>query len=474
MLSNRGPNEYVREGRRWHARTARGGLVSLLRPLFRHPSVLWLACAMSDAEREFAASADEPGLASGDVVPEEGARFVTPDPDDFREYYATFANELLWPVQHGLWAPGADVVTRRHFAAWDAYRRVNQAFAEAVEGNEPWVLVQDYQLYLVPGFLRRLKPRARILHFTHIPWPPLRSWDAIPRHFVREFFESLVSADVVGLQTHADVDYFLAGVRGVLPGAEIDWRTSTVEYEGRTVRVRAYPASGDFDAIVAAGARSAQIEAGTSVAPRLGDRTVLRVDRLDPSKNQLLGFEAFRELLRLEPERLADTRMLACLVPSRTDVGRYRDYRDAVYRRVGEVNEEFEAETEGRPPISVLYMDDRRQAMHAMQNSEVLLANSVADGMNLVVKEALILGKQGIVPVVSRTAGVTEELGEWVIEVGASDIHGTARALSRALAMPEEERRRRAAEARRYLRNHDLGDWITRQLRDLVAAASER
>ena len=215
VLSNRGPSEYVREGRRWEARIARGGLVSLLRPLFRHPSVLWLACAMSDAEREFAASAAEPGLAVGEILPEEGAKFVTPDPDDFREYYATFSNELLWPVQHGLWAPGADVVERRHFEAWDAYRRVNHAFAEAVEGEEPWVLVQDYQLYLVPGFLRRLQRDARILHFTHIPWPPLRSWDAIPREFVRQFFESLLAADVVGLQTHADVDYFLSGARAV-------------------------------------------------------------------------------------------------------------------------------------------------------------------------------------------------------------------------------------------------------------------
>src|SRR5207244_12941921 len=94
-----------------------------------------------------------------------------------------------------------------------------------------------------------------------------------------------------------------------------------------------------------------------------GKQTIIRADRLDPSKNQIIGFCAFGRLLELRPDLCRNVRFLAFLIPSRTDLSVYRNYRDAVYTMI----------------------DDREQALAAMEQCDVLLANSRVDGLNLVV-----------------------------------------------------------------------------------------
>src|SRR5262249_54503664 len=146
-----------------------------------------------------------------------------------------------------------------------------------------------------------------------------------------------------------------------------------------------------------------------------GTSTVIRVDRLDPSKNQVIGFMAFGRLLEMRPDLRATSRFLAFLVPSRTDLGVYREYRDAVYRVIDGINARFGSDP-GRagaagPPIQVFYTNDREQALAAMADCDVLLANSREDGMNLVVKEWAVVSRRPGVAIVSETAGVAWETG---------------------------------------------------------------
>lgn len=58
----------------------------------------------------------------------------------------------------------------------EAYRTVNQRFAEAVvqayrSGDFIWI--HDYHLMLVPQLVRRAIPEANISFFWHIPWPAM-------------------------------------------------------------------------------------------------------------------------------------------------------------------------------------------------------------------------------------------------------------------------------------------------------------
>jgi trehalose 6-phosphate synthase len=100
----------------------------------------------------------------------------------------------------------------------------------------------------------------------------------------------------------------------------------------------------------------------------------------------------------------------------------------------------------------------------------VVLVNPVVDGMNLVAKEAVLVGDGTLV--LSETAGAAEQLGADALTVAAADVAGTSRALERALAMEDDERTRRLRRLRASVREEDLAWWLARQLRDLSFLAS--
>ena len=59
-------------------------------------------------------------------------------------------------------------------------------------------------------------------------------------------------------------------------------------------------------------------------------QSIVRVDRMDPTKNQLAGFDAFERVFEGWPDLRGRVCFNAFLVPSRTDLHIYRTYREAV------------------------------------------------------------------------------------------------------------------------------------------------
>ena len=124
--------------------------------------------------------------------------------------------------------------------------------------------------------------------------------------------------------------------------------------------VRAYPASVDPRALQRQ-MRSPEVAAARErLNADSGEFNIIRVDRLDPSKNQQVGFRAFGRLLEMRPDLCGRVRFLALLVPSRTDLGIYRAYRDAVFAPSTRSTRRFR-DACGGPPIRVFYTNDREQ-----------------------------------------------------------------------------------------------------------------
>ena len=103
---------------------------------------------------------------------------VTLSADEIERYYEGFSNDTLWPLYHDVISPPT-----YHRTWWDAYRRVNQRFADAAvaqaaPGAVVWV--HDYQLQLVPQMIRAQRPDVRIGFFNHIPFPPLELFQQLP------------------------------------------------------------------------------------------------------------------------------------------------------------------------------------------------------------------------------------------------------------------------------------------------------
>ena len=247
-------------------------------------------------------------------------KLVEPNLEDYGGYYNEIANPLLWFIQHQLWdIPRAPSITEGTWQAWnDGYKPVNKLFAEAIaeavqdEQREAIVLPQDYHLYMVPHYLRRLLGESvQIQPFVHIPWPGPDAWRILPQLMRDSILGSLLESDRVGFQTEKDAFNFVQCCRFYL-GAHAHGRRDAVEYHGRDVGAMTYPISVDVEKLKQLADEQVTRLERSQLLNAVGDRAViLRVDRIEPSKNILRGLQAYRTLLEKYPQHQGKVQMLA-------------------------------------------------------------------------------------------------------------------------------------------------------------------
>ena len=177
------------------------------------------------------------------------------------------------------------------------------------------------------------------------------------------------------------------------------------------------------------------------------------------------GFEAYECLLEDHPELLGKVNFLALLVPSKAEIESYRRYQGETHAQIDAINARFSRRH--WQPIQVFYENNRTQALAAMSLYDVMLVNSLADGMNLVAKEGPTLNRRDGVLVLSKTAGAYADLGAGSIGIDPEDVQETANALYLALTMAPDERRERARQLREAVREHDLGAWLRALIDDI-------
>ena len=488
VVSNRGPLSFRHTSATgWHAERGSGGLVTALAELGRHAPITWISGALDRADRQAAellakhAGAERKQLVQAieEQLPGQDVRLILRDlpHDAWQLHYATVANPFLWFVQHQLYMlPYEPIIDDKLIAAWQqGYRLVNEGLAQAavdatLDARRPVILVQDYHLYLAATTLRAARPESLLLHFNHIPWPAVDSWLVLPQGLHRAVCEGLLANDIVGLQTDRHATNFLQAVDAFVRDARVDPAGRHVRWRGRTIWVRAYPISIDAGALATYAGSEAVTRQREKLQERVeragGPRLIVRVDRLEPSKNALRGFLAFEALLKRRPDLRRGVRFLAIQSTSREKLSEYARYATAVREIVARINGMSDPDD---PPIWLLDGSDYAQAIAAMQLADVMLVNPVVDGMNLVAKEAVVVGEPALV--LSETAGAAEQLAADSLMVTAADVAGTSEMLERGLEMPLEERRRHIRRLRASVRDEDLEWWLSRQLRDLAAVA---
>jgi trehalose 6-phosphate synthase len=477
IVSNRGPVTFSRSesGERGYSRGA-GGLVTALNAVSRRrQEVVWIASAQSEEDARVA----EESLEEPYKVEDLKIVLVEHDEESYDLMYNHLANPLLWFVQHGLYdlpyKPELGEDTQR---AWeDGYVVISENFAEAVGstleaigGEEPVILVHDYQLYMVPHALReRLGDDPFISLFVHIPWPDPETWRVLPRYVREGALRSLLEANVVAFHTEGYARNFVRTTQEVL-GVKTNEGEGVIHLGDREVWVRAYPISIDpseFEEL----AQSEEVLEGEESVKNLAGKLLLRVDRMDLSKNIVRGFHAYDRMLERYPQMREQVTFLARCQPSRGDIPEYARYAEDIQNVAGEINEKHA--TGSWKPIELSMEDDFPLSVAAYKNYDVLLVNAVRDGMNLIAKEAVIANEKNGVLLLSENAGAHEELGEHALTVNPFDIDEQADALYEALTMPEDERARRAEELEQTIRSYTIEEWVEAQLRD-IAAYQER
>lgn len=480
VASNRGPVTFIDEGEgRFSSRKGSGGVVTAVSAIARERQPVWVACAMTDGDRLRAELAQRNGevlISPPGPRPEFRLRFVVPEPLAYHRYYNEISNPLLWFLQHYLWdTPRSPDITAETWTAWtEGYEHVNRLFADEIIAvteafnDEPIIMLQDYHLYLCPGFIRELRPNAIIQQFVHIPWPDPDYWRLLPFKIRQQICEGMLGNDLVAFQTRDHARSFMYTCEAYVPGVRIDYNGRGIIWNGRRIEVRDYPISIDVEAVRRI-AHSKDARSYDRYLPNyLNEYTVLRVDRAEPSKNIIRGFHAFGRFLEAHPEFLGRVNFMAIMVPSRMDVEEYRDYLDDVSAIVGRINARYANVETGWQPIHLIMGENYPRALAAMRWYDVLMVNTIIDGMNLVAKEGSLLNERNGVLILSEGAGAAIQLGEDALMISPADVEGTADAIYQALTMPQAERRRRAENLRRAVEGDDVAKWFREQLWDIV------
>ena len=450
LVSNRGPLAFHLVDGLPVAGTSAGGLAGSMRPLLVGTEATWVASTLGEADR----AAAEAGLMTDRGIHIE---LVEPEPEVYNLAYNVVSNAMLWFCHHHLFdAARRPRPDRRWLEAWEAYREFNALFAERVAKVAPEggrVLVQDYHLALMGSDLARLRPDLRTTHFTHTPFADPSVLRMLPTAVGVELLGSLAGFGACGFHTERWASAYLGGQAMVSGTARPD-RPTFVS-----------PLSTDPDLLQDSAARPEVARALARIEEKIGgaDRQVIvRVDRMELSKNLLRGFWAFDELLELQPHRRERVVFVALAYPTRQGLPEYLAYQNEVESTVERINRRW-----GRPgwtPIILEVEDDYPRSLAALGRYDVLLVNPVRDGLNLVAKEGPLVNARSGVVALSREAGAFDELYPAVLEVNPFDVSGTAAVLAEALDMGEAQRAAAAERLRRLITARHPADWLQAQL----------
>ncbi|MEY9848527.1 trehalose-6-phosphate synthase/hydroxymethylpyrimidine pyrophosphatase-like HAD family hydrolase [Streptacidiphilus sp. BW17] len=377
---------------------------------------------------------------------------VPVDPATWSGYFHRTCKDALWPILMS--EPDRAVFDERF---WADYRTVNDRFAqhisaEAAPGATVWL--HDYNLWLVPGLLRRIRPDLRTGLFHHTPFPAPETFAALP--VAAELRSSLACLDWAGFHT----DDFAAHFRGALAGLPHPPPTAV------------HPLGIDRPVIE----KLARLR-----APHRRTATghvVLSVERLDYVKAPIQKVDAIDHLLTRRPELRGRLTFRLVCPPPEAGITAYDTTRRHLEQRVGEIN----ARWRQRHWQPVDYLPRRLSSTEVVDEyltADVLWITSLQDGMNLTAKEFIAarsaLPHDQVEPgvlVLSRHAGAATELGEAALLTDPHSIEDLSTVLGRALDLAPIERRARMNRLSELLGHERPADWANRILRAIRSTGS--
>lgn len=399
--------------------------------------------------------------------------------EQVESFYHVTSKEALWPILHSF--PGQ---FRYDNVDWRTFREVNRLFAEAaaeqVEDNG-LVWIHDYNLWLVPAYLRRLKPKVRIAFFHHTPFPGPDIFNVLP--WREEIIASLLDCDLVGFHIPRYAKNFAEVVQssgaGVIDGVEevedglattgLALSETSVPVRLRTprrlVRIGVSPVGTDPHVIE----RTLDGEESRALQRQLteeldGRRLLIAVGRTDYTKGMIESLLAFERLLERRPEMVGEVKLLVTSVRAASTMKVYEDTQREIEGLVGRINGRF-SKLNWTPVVLFSQAIPFERLVAHYRVADICLTTPLRDGLNLVAKEfvAAKRGHAGVL-VLSEFAGCAVELPQAVLTNPYSN-SGIDAALDKALDMPIDEARERMEKMNQVVHHYDVGRWAAQTAR---------
>ena len=358
--------------------------------------------------------------------------------EEHDRYYNNFSNGVLWPLLHTM--PELMKFDRKDARV---YREVNTRIAASLQPllrPSDLIWIHDYHLMPLAASLRARGVKNPIGFFLHIPFAAPDVLGAAPE--VAALVRDLLAADLLGFQTDNDMANFAAAAHGFagatrLPGGAL-------QFGGRRIKLGVFPVEIEAQGFARTAARMVRSAGAERLRRSLdGQKLILGIDRLDPTKGLMQRLEGFRCLLEKREDLRRQVTMLQIAAESRTDVASYRNLRAALDAEAGSLNADL-GEPDWQPLRVVGRATDRAAVAGFMRMARVGLVTPLRDGMNLVAKEYVAAqdpDDPGVL-VLSRFAGAARQLGEALL-VNPHDPDAMADAMDTALRMDITERRER-------------------------------
>lgn len=425
-----------------------GGLVTALNPVLEQHQGCWVGWPGTTEE------VPEPFRTEAGVLLDPVALSAA----DYEGFYEGFANATLWPLYHDL-----IVTPQYHRPWWDAYVRVNEKYATevaAVAAQGATVWVQDYQLQLVPGILKKLRPDLTIGFFLHIPFPGPDLYRQLP--WREELLNGVLGADLIGFHLTSNARNFLNAVEQLTDhtvSGDVAVRKITAfvhTTDGRDVGIGAFPISIDPTPFIRAQVDTKAVRAELGNAKTI----ILGVDRLDYTKGILQRLHALEELHALKVLD-PDVLFLQIATPSRERIDHYRKTRRKVEEAVGRINGRFGRLS--KPVVSYHHISlSRQRLIQLYSTADIMLVNPYKDGMNLVAKEYVACHGDGSgALVLSEFAGAADELKQAYL-CNPFDMESIKRQIQQAITdLGSASATERMTTMHNQVVQHDVALWAT-------------
>ncbi|MHA7835386.1 MAG: glucosylglycerol-phosphate synthase, partial [Algiphilus sp.] len=390
-------------------------------------------------------------------------------------FYKRFSKEAFWPTLHTFWERA--VFRKEH---WEVFSRVNRIFAEAAAREaapNAVVWIHDYNLWLVPAYLRELRPDVKIAFFHHTYFPSADVFNVIP--WRRQIVGSLLQCDYVGFHIPRQVENFVDVVRGSAPSIVLEREhcaprfltygcamglenvTTALQVNDRVVRLGAHPVGLDVNRVQKA-YRQAEADGKVEALRKevSGVKMILSVERLDYTKGTLEKLLAFEQLLEDQPELLGKVTLMVICVPAAREMRVYAELQNQIEQAVGRINGHFSQV--GWTPVQFFFRPvpfADLVAYYAM--ADVMWITPLRDGLNLVAKEYVAvqgaIGGRGVL-VLSEFAGAAAEL-KGALLTNPHDTDDLASGLYVALNMGRAEAEGRLRQLYEIVEYYDLRRW---------------
>ncbi|WP_320143333.1 glucosylglycerol-phosphate synthase [uncultured Cohaesibacter sp.] len=408
-----------------------------------------------------------------------------------KEFYHVTSKEAFWPILHGF---------RERYnydpVDWPNFREVNWAFAEAAaaeaaEGAMIWV--HDYNLWLVPGYLRKMRPDLRIAFFHHTPFPSADMFNILP--WRKEIIESLLQCDVVGFHipryaanfvsaasSLVDVDVLrreLVSDDLIFEGTALTERRvpTLLNWEDREIGISVAPVGVDVDYIKECGNDPENLKRARAIKEEMGDsQLILSVGRTDYTKGGVEQLDSFERLLENNKDLIGNVRLMHVSVSANRNMSAYEEIQNDIEAAAGRINGRF-GTLDWQPVTLISRAIPFSDLVAYYRAADVAWITPLVDGMNLVAKEYVASRVDGDgVLVLSEFAGAAVEMGSAVIANPFSH-RSMDEAILTALKMPAEERRTRMKLLSEAVSRRDIkawGDQLEAEFSALKAAQRRR